>query len=168
MSSSMMPLVSTAPWRPQTARRLRFLARTSRRTISSIGERASAASVPSRGRIGAGRGIRLRLGGANLSLKRVEFGGCRVDLPLQGLKLLLGGRGLGLSLGESPVGRINLPLQAGLLGREGLILALQRGGPIAFILELGVDGLQIARLGVRLLLRAGDGELGVADLFGEV
>ena len=47
-------------------------------------------------------------------------------------------------------------------------LALQRAQLIGLALQLGVDGLKIAGLGARLLLRAGNGELGFADLLGEV
>jgi hypothetical protein len=109
---------------------------------------------PLLGRIGSQGRIRLRLGGAYLRLKRVELGRTCVDLALQSLKLLLGGRRVGLSLGESPMGGVNLSLKARLLGRQALVLALHRGGPVAFFLEPGVDGLQIARFRARLLLRA--------------
>src|SRR5580658_9741837 len=96
------------------------------------------------GRIGSRRRIRLRLGGAYLRLKRVELGRPCVDLALQSLKLLLGGRRVGLSLGESPMRCVNLSLKAGLLRRQPLVLVLHRGGPVAFLFQPSVDGLEVA------------------------
>src|SRR5579863_7119500 len=85
--------------------------------------------------------------GVDLRLKGAELGGRGGDLALQGLELPARGFGLSLSVGESPARCVDLALQAALLGRKGLRLALHRRHAVGFVLEPGVDGLQVARLG---------------------
>ena len=109
-----------------------------------------------------------RLRSANLRLKRVELGGRRVDLALQGLELLLRGCRLALSFGESPRAASTSPCKRVCSAESAWSWLWMRRRAVALLLEPGVDGLQIARLGARLLLGAGDGELGVADLLGQV
>jgi len=59
---------------------------------------------------------------------------------------------------------LHLRLQGGDLRLQGGELRFQRGELIVGRLGLGVDGLQVARLGAGFLLRARHGEAGVGDL----